>query len=247
MSPRDPLTMTVGAVVSSPIVRRTITLDGPRPRHLGVTVSPIISGDGILQASVCLFTDLTAVVELEEQLRLKEALARIPGQRPSSGATFGTHELSAAAALAIDRGDEGTLSQVQSRDCVGTPRQRAACIEEIRTEASVVAEDARQAGNAALVGLGSVLAPIRFRIRARSRAEECILARRFRGWVEEGVPYAQDHVLDMVPVSWYKAAWLHAFRDMPDFFPLVKERACAPRRRYRRPFGPRKAKLSTVE
>lgn len=83
--------------------------------------------------------------------------------------------------------------------------------------------------------------------RARSRAEECILARRFRGWVEEGVPYAQDHVLDMVPVSWYKAAWLHAFRDMPDFFPLVKERACAPRRRYRRPFGPRKAKLSTVE
>ena len=33
--------------------------------------------DGALQASVCLFTDLTAVVELEEQLRLKEALARL--------------------------------------------------------------------------------------------------------------------------------------------------------------------------
>lgn len=62
---------------SSPIVRRTITIDNPRPRHLGVTISPIIGTDGVLQASVCLFTDLTAVVELEEQLRLKEALARL--------------------------------------------------------------------------------------------------------------------------------------------------------------------------
>ena len=48
-----------------------------RPRHLGVTVSPIVGADGALQAAVCLFTDLTAVVELEEQLRLKEALARL--------------------------------------------------------------------------------------------------------------------------------------------------------------------------
>ena len=62
---------------TSPIVRRTITLGGVRPRHLGVTVSPIVNGDGGLQAAVCLFTDLTAVVELEEQLRLKEALARL--------------------------------------------------------------------------------------------------------------------------------------------------------------------------
>ena len=62
---------------TSPIVRRTVTLGGVRPRHLGVTVSPIAGGDGSLQAAVCLFTDLTAVVELEEQLRLKEALARL--------------------------------------------------------------------------------------------------------------------------------------------------------------------------
>jgi len=62
---------------ASPIVRRTVTLTGPRRRHLGVTVSPIAGADGVLQAAVCLFTDLTAVVELEEQLRLKEALARL--------------------------------------------------------------------------------------------------------------------------------------------------------------------------
>lgn len=62
----------------APIVRRTVALgQSPRLSHLGVTVSPITDANGALQASVCLFTDLTAVVELEEQLRLKEALARL--------------------------------------------------------------------------------------------------------------------------------------------------------------------------
>lgn len=62
----------------APIVRRTVTLEGgAKPAHLGVTVSHITGADGAMQAVVCLFTDLTAVVELEERLRLKEALARL--------------------------------------------------------------------------------------------------------------------------------------------------------------------------
>jgi PAS domain S-box-containing protein len=63
---------------SAPIARRTVTLDGgATPSHLGVSVSLMTGGDGDMQAVVCLFTDLTAVVELEERLRLKEALARL--------------------------------------------------------------------------------------------------------------------------------------------------------------------------
>lgn len=63
---------------TTPIVRRTVTLEnGARTAHLGVTVSHITGADGAMQAVVCLFTDLTAVVELEERLRLKEALARL--------------------------------------------------------------------------------------------------------------------------------------------------------------------------
>lgn len=63
---------------TTPIVRRTVTLEnGARTAHLGVTVSHITAPDGDMQAVVCLFTDLTAVVELEERLRLKEALARL--------------------------------------------------------------------------------------------------------------------------------------------------------------------------
>jgi PAS domain S-box-containing protein len=59
-----------------PVARRQLRLEG-RPSHLGVSVSPLAGPDGQLQAAVCLFSDLTEVVELEEQLRLKEALAGV--------------------------------------------------------------------------------------------------------------------------------------------------------------------------
>lgn len=59
-----------------PVTRRQLRLEG-RPSHLGVSVSPLTGSGGDLQAAVCLFTDLTEVVELEEQLRLKEALAGV--------------------------------------------------------------------------------------------------------------------------------------------------------------------------
>jgi len=62
-----------------PILRRSIPLrlrDVPE-MHLGVTVSPLFDALGSLQGAICLFTDLTAVVALEEQLRLKDSLARL--------------------------------------------------------------------------------------------------------------------------------------------------------------------------
>jgi len=62
-----------------PIVRRAVAL--PRgvdaSTHLGVTVSPLFDQNGELHGAICLFTDLTAVKELEEQLRLKDSLASV--------------------------------------------------------------------------------------------------------------------------------------------------------------------------
>ena len=62
-----------------PIVRRSIELAGARgsATHLGVTVSPLVDEQGRPNGAICLFTDLTAVVDLEEQLRLKDTLARL--------------------------------------------------------------------------------------------------------------------------------------------------------------------------
>ena len=45
--------------------------------HMGVTVSPMVDEHGELHGAICLFTDLTAVKQLEEQLRLKESLATV--------------------------------------------------------------------------------------------------------------------------------------------------------------------------
>ncbi len=59
-----------------PIVRRALEMPNAGDvTHVGVTVSPL-GADGV-GGAICLFSDLTAVVRLEDQLRLKETLARL--------------------------------------------------------------------------------------------------------------------------------------------------------------------------
>ena len=72
-----PLVELVGECLSTarPIVRRTVRVESAGTMHLGVTVSPL--GKPLPHGVICLFSDLTSVVELEEQLRLKETLARL--------------------------------------------------------------------------------------------------------------------------------------------------------------------------
>ncbi|MBA3296234.1 MAG: PAS domain-containing protein [Acidobacteria bacterium] len=62
-----------------PVLRRTIQARTPGgdTAHLGITVSPLRDGSGNAHGAICLFTDLSAVVELEEQLRLQDSLARL--------------------------------------------------------------------------------------------------------------------------------------------------------------------------
>jgi nitrogen fixation/metabolism regulation signal transduction histidine kinase len=61
------------------IVRRAVILPetGHGETHLGVTVSPLFDHEGQPHGAICLFTDLTAVKDLEEQLRLKNSLATV--------------------------------------------------------------------------------------------------------------------------------------------------------------------------
>jgi signal transduction histidine kinase len=63
-----------------PIVRRTLQMTPTAPggaSHLGVTASPVVDERGEQHGAICLFTDLSTVVELEDQLRLKDSLARL--------------------------------------------------------------------------------------------------------------------------------------------------------------------------
>lgn len=65
------------------IMRRAIRVDSGGATYLGVTASPMrgvsppSADEADVHGVVCLFTDLSAVVELEEQLRLKDSLSRL--------------------------------------------------------------------------------------------------------------------------------------------------------------------------
>jgi signal transduction histidine kinase len=77
--------LTLSAVIDecltsrTPVVRRSVTLEDPRHgvSHIGITVSPLFDDTRELHGAICLFTDLTAVKHLEEQLRLKDSLATV--------------------------------------------------------------------------------------------------------------------------------------------------------------------------
>ncbi len=61
-----------------PVLRRAVKLpEGRGATHLGVTVSPIRDEGGHAHGAICLFSDLSEIVELEDQLRLKDSLARL--------------------------------------------------------------------------------------------------------------------------------------------------------------------------
>ena len=112
---------------ASPILRRTIALGHGKSQHLGVTVSPITGADGSLQAAVCLFTDLTTVVQLEEQLRLKEALARLG-------------ELTAGLAHEFRNGLATIHGYGRLLDPQSLPDQARTCVEGIRAETIALGE-----------------------------------------------------------------------------------------------------------
>jgi signal transduction histidine kinase len=57
--------------------RHVATGQAAGPSHLGVTLSPWAGSQAGESGVICLFTDLSRVVALEEQLRLKDALARL--------------------------------------------------------------------------------------------------------------------------------------------------------------------------
>ena len=64
---------------AQPIVRRSVRIDhaAAGASYLGITVSPVRDEGGHAHGAICLFSDLSTVIDLEEQLRLKDSLARV--------------------------------------------------------------------------------------------------------------------------------------------------------------------------
>jgi signal transduction histidine kinase len=62
-----------------PIIRRAVEMPSGKTvaSHLGLTASPLRGEGTAAHGVICLFTDLSSVVALEEQVRLKDSLARV--------------------------------------------------------------------------------------------------------------------------------------------------------------------------
>jgi nitrogen fixation/metabolism regulation signal transduction histidine kinase len=110
-----------------PIVRRSVEMSPTmKATHLGVTVSPLAEAadpPGV----ICLFADLTDVVELEEQLRVKETLARLG-------------ELTAGIAHEFRNGLATIHGYSRLLDPQALPAQYRPYIEGIRQEAEVLGQ-----------------------------------------------------------------------------------------------------------
>jgi signal transduction histidine kinase len=112
---------------NAPVMRRTVAMDTPRgAMHLGVSVSPLAADAGP-SGAICLFTDLTGVVALEEQLRLKEALARLG-------------ELTAGLAHEFRNGLATIHGYGRLLDPSALPEQYRPYVEGIRSEAQALGE-----------------------------------------------------------------------------------------------------------
>ncbi len=110
-----------------PILRREVRVEpaGGNPTHYGVTVSPLFDASGALQGAISLFSDLTAVVALEDQLRLKDSLARLG-------------ELTAGLAHEFRNGLATIHGYARLIDPVQVPAPYAAYVQAIRDETNAL-------------------------------------------------------------------------------------------------------------
>jgi PAS domain S-box-containing protein len=76
-----PLTRLLGACLSEGQTFRRQEIEYTTPggdlRHLGVTISPILSRSGQLTGALCLLSDLTELAALQRQMQVKESLAAL--------------------------------------------------------------------------------------------------------------------------------------------------------------------------
>jgi signal transduction histidine kinase len=145
------------------VLRRTLALDrGGETMRLGVSVSPI-AAERAPAGAICLFSDLTDVFALEEQLRLKEALARLG-------------ELTAGLAHEFRNGLATIHGYARLMDPAALPPAQRPYIEGIREETKALGEIVTQflsfAGPAPLA-----LAPVDLRTIVQRAAEDAPAAR----------------------------------------------------------------------
>ncbi len=95
-----------------------------------------------------------------DRARVKQAISRMVGQRAPEFRTL--HAIALVEAVAIERGDAGTLEQVLSRECAGLrPQEADVCRTDIENEAREKARNANQQGDETVQALTALFAGLR--------------------------------------------------------------------------------------
>lgn len=117
------------AIMRRVIDLRMLTLSSGAA-HVGVTISPIRRRDGAFDGVICLLNDLSAVIQLEEQLRLRESLAQV-GEMTAGIA----HEFrnSLATIHGYARLIDATVLPARERSCVEGIREETTALGEVLT------------------------------------------------------------------------------------------------------------------
>jgi VWFA-related protein len=92
--------------------------------------------------------------------RLKQALARMPGQSSADGSRR-PFPMGLSTALAIERGDSRALAQIKARDCAIERLPPDVCESQIRAKAAMMVLSARLEGDATVHGLSELLTNLR--------------------------------------------------------------------------------------
>src|SRR5262245_33072630 len=149
-----------GRLIALVIDQPNIPFGDMRPLKSAIDsfIDRLSGGDRV--AVVGLGTPSISTPFLADHEQIKQAVAKIPGQKQTLPGSA-VHEMGVTLAIAIDRGDEGALNTVASRDCVGNARQIANCKIEIQGEASQVAADVRHASETTLANIREVLTSLK--------------------------------------------------------------------------------------
>ena len=127
-------------------------------RAANAFVDRLLPSDRVAVAGIGL--GAPATVFTAEHARIKQAIARMVGQRTAE--LRSTHAIGLGEAIAIERGEAGSLEPVVARECAGmSARDAAPCVTEVETEARDKARNANQAANETISALASLFSGLR--------------------------------------------------------------------------------------
>ena len=111
-------------------------------------------------------TGAPATAFTADRARVKQAIARMAGQKEVGRSGISSHNIALTEAIAIENGDRATIESVQSRECLSGPgigsfSQLELCRSEVLVEALALARDTNREADRTIQGLRDLLIGLR--------------------------------------------------------------------------------------